>query len=194
MPCRKNDTTVHVLLRWPGLHTTVHVPAAMAWVTHEAITAQSYITKVLQPEVFPYPGAKDEDFLIQDDNVRPHRALCVSEFTEKRTESIPWSTKFPEISQQIGKQKWDVWGRLLHWTFSATGTIGSRSCNSAGMWFHTLLWTKLCDIRRQIEECITKQEITLISRLHHFCAHTRLSSVRAANCCSYDEPFGPKQV
>ena len=57
--------------------------------------------------VLPYAGAVGQDFIIQDDNARPHQARVVTEYLgREEIDSIEWSTRSVE----------HVWDTLQRWT------------------------------------------------------------------------------
>ncbi|GFU18190.1 glutathione S-transferase 1, isoform C [Trichonephila clavipes] len=65
---------------WTGImldgRTTLHVFKT------GCVTGVRYREEVLEPYVRLFRGACSSEFILMDDNVRPHRALLVDEFLE----------------------------------------------------------------------------------------------------------------
>ncbi|GBM03753.1 hypothetical protein AVEN_134968-1 [Araneus ventricosus] len=65
---------------WAGIslcgHTDLHVFHG------GSLTGVKYRDEILDPYVLPYTGAIGNDFILMDDNVRPHRAVVVEVYLE----------------------------------------------------------------------------------------------------------------
>ena len=63
------------------------------------LTARRYIDEVLEPMVVPYAGAIGQDFILQDDNARPHRAGIVRNFLDgEGIERMEWPALSPDLN------------------------------------------------------------------------------------------------
>ncbi|GFV55325.1 transposable element Tcb2 transposase [Trichonephila clavipes] len=57
------------------------------------LTARQYRDEILRPIVVPYAAAIGDDFLLMDDNCRPHRAYLVEDLLfEERIVRMEWPT------------------------------------------------------------------------------------------------------
>ena len=65
----------------------------------ELLRTQGYINDILRPIVRPYAGAIGDDFILQDDNARPHCAHIVDVFIEdKGITSMEWPAKSSDLN------------------------------------------------------------------------------------------------
>ena len=55
------------------------------YVVHGTMTAARYRDEVLDPLVKPYAGAVGPEFVLMDDNARPHRARIITEYLQDET-------------------------------------------------------------------------------------------------------------
>ncbi|GBN07856.1 Transposable element Tc1 transposase [Araneus ventricosus] len=76
------------------------------------VTCVSYRDDILEPYVRLFRGAIGHEFILMDDNARPHRALRVDEFLE--SEDIA-RTDWPTISPELNpiEHVWDALGRAI---------------------------------------------------------------------------------
>ncbi|GBL83507.1 hypothetical protein AVEN_53740-1 [Araneus ventricosus] len=68
--------------------------------------------EILEPYVRLFRGAVGPEFILMDDNARPHRALLVNEFLESEDiRRMDWPARFPEHNpiEQVG----DALGRAI---------------------------------------------------------------------------------
>ncbi|GFW39838.1 transposable element Tcb1 transposase [Trichonephila clavipes] len=76
------------------------------------LTARRYKDEILRPIVVPYAAAIGDDFILMDDNCRPHRANLVEDFLfEKGIVRMEW----PACSSDMNpiEQVWDALGRRV---------------------------------------------------------------------------------
>ncbi|GFU16056.1 transposable element Tcb2 transposase [Trichonephila clavipes] len=75
-----------------------------------SLTARRYRDEILRPIVVPYAAAIGDDFILMDDNCRPHRANLVEDFLfEERIVRIEWPACSPDMNPI--ENVWDAVGR-----------------------------------------------------------------------------------
>ena len=63
-------------------------------IQNDALTGDRYRDEILHEFVRPYAGAVGEDFVLMDDNARPHRAHVVTEYLEREgIERMDWPAR-----------------------------------------------------------------------------------------------------
>lgn len=98
------------LMVWGGIsmggRTDLHVMRG------QTMNAQRYLDDVLRPIVLPYAGAIGPDFVLMDDNARPHRARVVNQFLEEQgIERMEWPAYSPDLNPI--ENIWDYLGRQI---------------------------------------------------------------------------------
>ena len=64
-----------------------------------ALTGIRYREEILHPMVRPFAGAVGDDFILMDDNARPHRALVVNDYLEAETiVCMEWPSRSPDLN------------------------------------------------------------------------------------------------
>ncbi|GFT35159.1 transposable element Tc3 transposase [Trichonephila clavipes] len=84
------------ILVWAGIslggHTDLHVFHG------GTVTGLRYRDEILDPYVRPYAAAIGNDFILMDDNARPHRARIVEEYLEDHgLERMEWTARSPDL-------------------------------------------------------------------------------------------------
>ncbi|GFV71926.1 transposable element Tcb1 transposase [Trichonephila clavipes] len=76
------------------------------------LTARRYRKEILRPIVVPYAAAIGDDFILMDDNCRPHRANLVEDFLfEEEIVRIEWPACSPDMNPI--EHVWDALGRRV---------------------------------------------------------------------------------
>lgn len=69
------------------------------FICHESITALRYRDNIIRPIVVPYAQNYGQDFVLVDDNARPHRARIVMEALEElNIQSLHLPPKSPDLN------------------------------------------------------------------------------------------------
>ncbi|GFT66989.1 transposable element Tcb2 transposase [Trichonephila clavipes] len=115
---RKNHAFVQESVRFGGVGVLVYGGISIDGRTDPYIirdgplTARQYRDEILRPIEVYYAAAIGDDFILIDDNCRPHRANLVEDFLfEEGIVGMEWPACFPDMNPI--KHVWDALGRQL---------------------------------------------------------------------------------
>jgi transposase len=85
------------IMVWGGI--SLDACTDLVFVENGAMTTQKYILECLEPHVVPYAPFIGENFLLMDDNARPHRARIVDQYLEQvSVQRFPWPACSPDLN------------------------------------------------------------------------------------------------
>ena len=121
------------------------------------LTGERYKNEILDAHVRPYAGAIGTDFLLMDDNARPHRARVVDQYLNAEAiERMDWPARSPDLNPI--EHAWDMLQRAL-----STLPVQPRSLQELGLsltqvWNHSIpqqrLTRLIASMRRRCEAVI----------------------------------------
>nr|KAG5705712.1 hypothetical protein BaRGS_026651 [Batillaria attramentaria]KAG5705713.1 hypothetical protein BaRGS_026652 [Batillaria attramentaria] len=83
------------LVVWDGISVQGKTDLHVFW--NGTLTAIRYRDEILGPVVRPYAGAIGPEFILMDDNARPHRARIVDQYLEEESmERMEWPARSPD--------------------------------------------------------------------------------------------------
>ncbi|GFW06360.1 transposable element Tcb2 transposase [Trichonephila clavipes] len=115
---RNNPAPVHESVRFGGGGVLVYGSISIDGRTDlyifrdGSLTARRYSDEILRPIVVPYAAAIGDDFILMDDNCRPHRANLVEDFLfEEGIVRMEWPASSPVMNPI--EHVWDALGRRV---------------------------------------------------------------------------------
>ena len=85
------------LMVWAGI--SMQGKTDLVLLQNGTMTALRYRDEILHSIVRPYAGAVGEDFILMDDNARPHRARIIDQYLQQETiERMDWPARSPDLN------------------------------------------------------------------------------------------------
>ncbi|GBO25667.1 Transposable element Tcb2 transposase [Araneus ventricosus] len=98
------------LMVWAGIMLDGQTPLHVF--ERGTVTCVRYRDEILEPSVRLFRGAVGPEFILMDDNARPHRALLVDEFLESEDiRRMDWPDRSPDLNPI--EHVWDALGRAI---------------------------------------------------------------------------------
>ncbi|GBO24609.1 Transposable element Tc1 transposase [Araneus ventricosus] len=98
------------LMVWTGIMLDGRTPLHVS--ERGTVTGARYRDEILEPYVRLFRGAVGPEFILMDDNTRPHRALLVDEFLESEDiHPIDWRARPPDLNPI--EHVWDALGMAI---------------------------------------------------------------------------------
>lgn len=100
------------------------------------LTADRYITDILEPHVIPYAPFVGQEFLLMHDNARPHVAGVVQNYLQEvEISTLPWPARSPDLNPI--EHLWDNMGRRVRALLPPPGNLNDLSLRLTEIWDQT---------------------------------------------------------
>ncbi|GFU55731.1 transposable element Tcb2 transposase [Trichonephila clavipes] len=114
---RNNPAFVHETVRFGGGGVLVYGgisidgPTDLYIIRDGPLTARRYRDEILKPIVVPYAAAIGDDFILMDDNCRPHHAKLVEDFLFEEGRRVAGRQPTPQTLQELERALLEEWDR-----------------------------------------------------------------------------------
>ena len=114
---------------WGG----INLEAKTELIFIERLTADQYITEILQPHVVPFAPFIGNDFLFMHDNAKPHVARVAQEYLEEVEISVmDWPARSPDLNPI--EHLWDQMGRKVRSLNRSPQTLAELKISLEMIW------------------------------------------------------------
>ena len=141
------------LMVWAGISvqgkTDLHV------LQNGTLTAVRYRDEILDPIVRPYAGAIGPQFILMDDNARPHRAHLVDRCLDNESiERMEWPSRSPDLNPI--EHVWDMIGRAVYARVNPPRTLAElgQALQEEYDRIPQKIWNLICSMRRRCRAVI----------------------------------------
>ena len=142
------------LMVWGGI--SVQGKTDLHLFRNGTLTAVRYRDEILDPVVRPYAGAIGPEFILMDDNARPHRARVVDQYLEEESiERMEWPARSPDVNPI--EHVWDMIGRAVHARVNPPRTLEQLGQALQQEWYQIPQQTirnLICSMRRRCRAVI----------------------------------------
>ncbi|GBO10113.1 Transposable element Tc1 transposase [Araneus ventricosus] len=144
-----------VLMVWSGIMLDGRTPLHVF--ERGTVTGVRYRDEILEPYVRLLRGAVDTEFILMDDNARPHRAVLVDEFIESEDiHRMDWPARSPDVNPI--EHVWDALGRAIATRNPPPKTIQEMKTVFLNEWDHLpqeIINCLISSIKSRCKACIS---------------------------------------
>nr|KAG5695939.1 hypothetical protein BaRGS_017520 [Batillaria attramentaria] len=143
------------LMVWDGISVLGKTDLHVFW--NGTLTAIRYRDEILDPVVRPYAGAIGPEFILMDDNARPHSARIVDQYLEEESmELMEWPARSPDLNPI--EHVWDMIGRAVRARVNPPRTLAQLGQALQQEWDQIPQQTirnLICSMRRRCQAVIS---------------------------------------
>nr|KAG5705938.1 hypothetical protein BaRGS_010828 [Batillaria attramentaria] len=143
------------LMVWDGISVQGKTDLHVFW--NGTLTAIRYRDEILDPVVRPYAGAIGPEFILMDNNARPHRARIVDQYLEEESmELMEWPARSPDLNPI--EHVWDMIGRAVRARVNPLRTLAQLGQALQQEWDQIpqqTIRSLICSMRRRCQAVIS---------------------------------------